>query len=178
MKQQNSKMEESNPKIPQIKAKNNKKEPIKKTKKKSSFNEQLAENLILIATIIAVILGIGIGFILREYYTFNRNEVAYFRLPGDLFLRMLKFLILPLITSSLISGISGLGSANAGKIAIRSLTYYFSTTIIAVITGIILVVLIQPGGGVEPIETDINIPIDPKKVTTTDTFLDLIRLLI
>ena len=90
---------------------------------------------------------------------------------------MLKFLILPLIAFSLISGIAGLGSSS-GKIAIRSLAYYFSTTIIAVVLGIILVSIIKPGVGRDSsVDQSIALPIDTnKKVTTHDTILDLIRL--
>jgi Na+/H+-dicarboxylate symporter len=78
----------------------------------------------------------------------------------------------------MISGIAGLGSNSAGKIAVRALTYYFSTTFIAVLIGIVLVIIIKPGAGrSSSIEAHlINLPIDTnKKVTTTDTILDLIR---
>ena len=78
----------------------------------------------------------------------------------------------------LISGIAGLGSNSAGKIAVRALTYYFSTTFIAVLTGIVLVLIIKPGVGRNSgIEAHlVNLPIDTsKKVTTTDTILDLVR---
>ena len=96
---------------------------------------------------------------------------------GDLFLRMLKFLILPLIGSSLVSGIAGLGSTNGGRIAVRALVYYFISTFMAVIIGIILVVAIQPGTGVSKDildNDDFHVTAD-KHVTTYDTILDLIR---
>lgn len=90
---------------------------------------------------------------------------------------MLKFLILPLIATSLISGIAGLGSNSAGKIAARALIYYFSTTITAVVIGIILVVIIKPGSGKgAEVDQSFKLPIDTNRIVTThDTLLDLIR---
>lgn len=146
-------------------------------KLKNIVKDQFKENILLIATIVAVILGISIGFILRAFFEFNDNQISYFGFFGQLFLRMLKFLILPLIATSLISGIAGLGSNSAEKIAARALIYYFSTTITAVIIGIILVILIKPGSGRDGnVDQGYSLPIDTSKyVTTHDTLLDLIR---
>jgi Na+/H+-dicarboxylate symporter len=54
--------------------------------------------------------------------------------------------------------------------------YYFVTTFLAVITGIILVVAIKPGKGLDiSAAPEAKLSVDPSKVTTTDTMLDLIR---
>jgi solute carrier family 1 (high affinity glutamate transporter) protein 2 len=142
-----------------------------------NVKKQFRENILLVATLIAVIIGISLGFILRQFFEFNDNQIAYFGFVGQLFLRMLKFLILPLIATSLISGIAGLGSNSAGKIAARALVYYFSTTITAVIIGIILVLIIKPGVGKgSQVDDSMGLPIDTsKRVTTHDTLLDLVR---
>lgn len=141
------------------------------------IRKQMGENMLLVATIIAVVFGISLGFLLRAYCDLNDNHIGYFSFVGQLFLRMLKFLILPLIATSLISGIASLGSQNAGKIATRALVYYFSTTMIAVVIGIILVIIIRPGSGKASSEDkDAPLPIDTTKyVTTHDTLLDLVR---
>ena len=143
---------------------------------KQIFKRQLKDNILLVATVIAVILGIGIGFLLRAFFQFNDNQISYFGFFGQLFLRMLKFLILPLIATSLISGIAGL-SKNAGRIALRALVYYFSTTMTAVVIGIILVVIIRPGSGKgSDVDQSLKVPIDTSRhVTTHDTLLDLVR---
>jgi L-cystine uptake protein TcyP (sodium:dicarboxylate symporter family) len=57
----------------------------------------IEENFLLASTIAAVTLGISSGFIIRSLYEFNDNETKYFGFIGQIFLRMLKFLILPLI---------------------------------------------------------------------------------
>lgn len=144
------------------------------------FKANQSENILFISTVIAVVCGIGLGFILREVAGpfKNKNIIMYFKFVGDLFLRMLKFLILPLIGSSLVSGIAGLGSTNGGKIAVRALSFYFLSTFLAVVIGIVLVITIKPGSDVSKgvfDEDDIVVVVVDKFVTTYDTILDLIR---
>lgn len=76
----------------------------------------------------------------------------------------------------MISSIAGLGSKNGNKIALQALLYYFATTFIAVTIGIILVSTIKPGviKGKDMASID-QITHHDIKVTTTDTFLDVIR---
>ncbi|XP_066843202.1 excitatory amino acid transporter 1-like [Anser cygnoides] len=78
----------------------------------------------------------------------------------------------PLTTSSLITGIAALDSKASGKMGVRAVVYYMSTTIIAVLIGIIIVVIIHPGKG-----TKENMHREGKivQVTAADAFLDLIR---
>lgn len=65
---------------------------------------------------------------------------------GDLFLRLLKMVIIPLIFASLVSGIASLGSARSvGRIGIRTMIYYMVSTTLAVSIGLALVNLINPG---------------------------------
>ena len=64
---------------------------------------------------------------------------------GEIFLRMLKALILPLIVPSLITAVGSLDMSLSGKVGLRAVLYYFTTTIVAVILGIVLVVTIHPG---------------------------------
>ena len=108
-----------------------------------------------------VIGGVIFGLILRNCKeTWSEREVMYVSYIGEIFLRMLKALILPLIVPSLItavgsldmslSGINGKHSSsikniNTGRVGGRAITYYLTTTMIAVVMGIILVVTIHPG---------------------------------
>ncbi|MEJ2112061.1 MAG: dicarboxylate/amino acid:cation symporter [Acidobacteriota bacterium] len=65
---------------------------------------------------------------------------------GDLFLRLLKMIIIPLIFTSLVSGIAGLGSARSvGRVGIRTMIYYTVSTTCAITIGLTLVNLIEPG---------------------------------
>ncbi len=70
---------------------------------------------------------------------------------GDLFLRMLKMVSVPLIITSLISGVTGLGRAERlGKMFGRTLLYYLTTSLLAIVIGLAMVNLIHPGVSIDP----------------------------
>lgn len=69
---------------------------------------------------------------------------------GDLFLRLLQMLVVPLIVSSLITGITGMGDLRTlGSIGGRAITFYLTSSFLAIVTGVIVVNLIKPGEGAE-----------------------------
>jgi len=69
---------------------------------------------------------------------------------GDLFLRLLQMLVVPLIISSLITGITGMGDLRTlGSIGGRAVAFYLTTSFLAILTGIAVVNLIRPGEGAE-----------------------------
>ncbi|XP_073691729.1 excitatory amino acid transporter 3 [Garra rufa] len=145
----------------------------KKERRGRDVKGLLKRNWILIATITSVILGIGLGVLVRDYTSLSKLDKQYFGFPGDILMRMLKLVILPLIISSMITGVAALDSEVSGRIGLRAVVYYLSTTIIAVILGIVLVTTIKPGGSqsADSIERAGSTP----NVTTVDTLLDLIR---
>ena len=70
------------------------------------------------------------------------------QLIGDLFLRMLKMVSIPLIITSLLTGVTGLGKADRlGKMFGRTLAYYLSTSLLAIVTGLLIVNIVRPGVG-------------------------------
>jgi proton glutamate symport protein len=75
----------------------------------------------------------------------------WFQRLGGLFLRMLKMVAVPLIVTSLASGVMGLGGATGlGRMFSRTLTYYVTTSLLAILTGMAFVNLMRPGLGGEP----------------------------
>lgn len=69
---------------------------------------------------------------------------------GDLFLHALMMIIIPLILSSLISGITNIGSGSSlGRLGLKTLGYYVMTSLIAIVTGLTLVNIIAPGLGAD-----------------------------
>ena len=67
---------------------------------------------------------------------------------GEIFLRLLKMMVVPLVMASVMSGIIGLGDVRQlGRPGGYTILYYLSTTVLAVITGLIIVNVIQPGVG-------------------------------
>ncbi|XP_015262948.1 PREDICTED: excitatory amino acid transporter 3 [Gekko japonicus] len=122
---------------------------------------------------VSLILGIGLGVAVREYGKLSSLDKYYFSFPGEVLMRMLKLIILPLIISSMITGVAALDSSVSGKIGLRAVVYYFFTTILAVILGIVLVVTIKPGVSQNAEEID-RMGSTPE-VSTVDAMLDLIR---
>ncbi|XP_069736392.1 excitatory amino acid transporter 3 [Phaenicophaeus curvirostris] len=133
----------------------------------------LKKNWLLLCTVASVLTGIGIGVLVREHGKLSNLDKIYFSFPGEVLMRMLKLVILPLVISSMITGVAGLDSNISGKIGLRAIIYYFSTTILAVTLGIILVVAIKPGARQSADEID-RMGSTPE-VTTVDAMLDVIR---
>lgn len=93
--------------------------------------------------LIALVLAILFGY-------FVPSAVIYVSWMGDIFLRALKMVIIPLIFSSIISGVTSMGEGkNLGRLGFKTLSYYLVTSTLAILTGLIIVNLIKPGVGVD-----------------------------
>ncbi|XP_061540586.1 excitatory amino acid transporter 5 isoform X1 [Phycodurus eques] len=128
-------------------------------------------NGLLTLSAMAALTGCTLGFVLRGTQLSTQAKI-YFSFPGELLMRMLKMLILPLITSSLMSGLSSMESRACCRMGVLTVTYYLWTTFTAVVVGIVLVVIIKPGVGTD-MESD-RLGGGPV-VTSADALLDLIR---
>lgn len=64
---------------------------------------------------------------------------------GTLFLKLLKMIVVPLVFTSIVCGISGSGTRTVGRIAIKTFVYYTLTSLLAILTGLTLVNFIKPG---------------------------------
>jgi solute carrier family 1 (neuronal/epithelial high affinity glutamate transporter), member 1 len=103
----------------------------------------MKHNGLLYLMITGILLGVFCGW----FYGETMLSVGWL---GDMFLDALKMLVVPLIISSMIVGISGLGDIRqVGKTGLITLTYFMATTGIAVAIGLILVNIMKPGVAVE-----------------------------
>merc|ERR1719186_264091 len=93
---------------------------------------------------------------------------------GDLFLNVLKSLIVPLIIPSLIATIGSMDLALSGKIGLRAIVYYMTTTVMAVILGIVLVETIKPGA-LDGSKEESSKILKEYNSTIEDTLMDLVR---
>ena len=92
---------------------------------------------ILIALIIAVVFGY-----------FVPGWVPYISWMGVVFLRALNMVVVPLILSSIISGVSSIGGgSNLGRLGFKTITFYILTSFVAILTGLFFVNLFRPGTG-------------------------------
>lgn len=92
--------------------------------------------------ILATIAGAAFGLVLGE----SAHAIAP---VGDLFMTLIKMVVVPMVFFSLVGGAASLGnSASAGKIGAVTFAYYGATTAVAVALGIALSVIFQPGAGI------------------------------
>nr|XP_055050040.1 solute carrier family 1 member 9 isoform X2 [Misgurnus anguillicaudatus] len=134
----------------------------------------VSHNMLLALTVLGVVAGTVLGMMLRYVPDLDANSLMLVSFPGDILMRMLKMLILPLIISSLITGLAGLDARSSGRMGTRAMVYYMSTTVIAAILGVILVLGIHPGNPKLRTSQVISTPRNPE-VSSLDAFLDLIR---
>jgi Na+/H+-dicarboxylate symporter len=100
---------------------------------------------ILIALVLAVLAGLLLG---DEAQLFGISFVAVCDFAGRLFLNGLKMLVVPLVASAVIVGIAGVGTVEGfGRLGLKTILYYISTTFFAVVLGLLMVNLIRPGVG-------------------------------
>ena len=93
-----------------------------------------------------ILIALGVAVVLGYYVPGSSKYLSWM---GDLFLRGLKMVIIPLILSSIISGVTRIGSGkNLGRIGLKTMTYYISTSLMAILTGLALVNMIKPGVGI------------------------------
>ena len=115
-----------------------------------SFLKVIRENLLFILLLLGVVLGFVLGLFLNDKVQhlteFTPREVAMFiGFPGELFLRMLMLVVLPLITSSVISSLTIIDRNTAAKIGKRAAVYFLITSLIASSMAVVLGnVMIKP----------------------------------
>lgn len=90
-----------------------------------------------------------IAMVLASFFgVFQNHNIHYVAWMGEIFIRALKMVIVPLILSSIISGITNIGGGeNLGRLGMKTFLYYMSTSILAITTGLIVVNIISPGTG-------------------------------
>ena len=102
--------------------------------------------------LIAMGLGVIVGFLYNDSLSQDNTFYDLIILLGDIFIRLLKMVIVPLVLTSIIIGISSINDrAKIGRMGLKTLIYYISTSLIAILIGLSLVNTIKPGEGAKPI---------------------------
>lgn len=138
----------------------------------TGYRRWLSENLMLLVTLSGVLLGVILGLSLRPL-NLHGDSIMLISYPGELFMRVLKLMILPLVISSLIAGSASLNAKMNGKIALRTLVYFASTSFFNAALGIALVLLIHPGN--PDLHNADDRSTDRRAVNLLDSLLDLGR---
>jgi proton glutamate symport protein len=97
--------------------------------------------------LIAIAAGAIIGWLIGPTgHVVGLDLLPLFDFLGTIFLNMLKMVVVPLISASIITGVASLGSGrDLGRLGIKTLLFYIVTTLLAVLTALTIVDLVRPG---------------------------------
>ncbi|EGT51472.1 hypothetical protein CAEBREN_13193 [Caenorhabditis brenneri] len=135
----------------------------------------MKENQLLLLTLSAVATGFLCGILLRQFEFSDgvRNLIGF---PGEIFMQVLKLMVLPLIFSSLISSLGQMDASKSGKMSLIAVAYYLTTVIIASFIAVTVVFLFHPGNP-EMKKQHLNEAViqDETNLSALDSLLDLVR---
>ena len=152
--------------------------PVQVTSLASKIGTALLANAQLVAIVLSVIGGFLIGILVHNAVQESTDPptekvVMYIKFPGELFIRMLRMIILPLTVSTIVVALAQIDTGSAaGKLGRRTFLYYLTTTVFATILGIVLVKIMRPG---EDSVSESGEETEPSQITALDSFLDLLR---
>lgn len=120
--------------------------------------------------LIGLVFGVILGLVLKE-------DVVYLKPFGDLFIRLIKMIIVPLIFFAIISGISSVQDSKAlGRVGIKASITYFLTTLFAIVIGLSIGTIFEPGSGIILNFTGEGTPqtVDASMAKIFDTLLNIV----
>lgn len=129
---------------------------------------------------IALLLGLVSGVILNLWVpkgyvrdTILVDGICY--VIGNGFIRLMKMLVVPLVFTSIVCGASSIGDTKAlGKVGIRTIIFYLTTTALAITVAIGVAVLIKPGIGLDMSSIEAGDVTVAKTISATETLLNII----
>ena len=109
---------------------------------------------------IGLILGIAVGVVgnrMAADPTHAKAIASYFTIATDIFLRLIKMIIAPLVFSTIVSGIASFGNAKAvGGIALKAMAWFICASLVSLSLGMLFANLFQPGAGLQLPMPDAN----------------------
>ncbi|PGM51135.1 glutamate/aspartate:proton symporter GltP [Bacillus sp. AFS053548] len=122
--------------------------------------------------VIGLILGIAVG---AAFYG-NPNIEGFLKPIGDIFIRLIKMIVIPIVVSSLIVGVAGVGNMKKlGKLGGKTILYFEIITTIAILVGLLAANIFQPGSSVDMSslqKTDIGSYIQTTETTKSHGFAE------
>ena len=119
------------------------------------------KNRLTIYIVIGMVLGVVIGYVCHRSAADSNaaKEIAgYFSIITDIFLRLIKMIIAPLVFATLVSGLAGMdGTSDVRRIGIRSVGWFVCASLISLALGLCLANLLQPGSGLHMVQTSSDV---------------------
>ncbi|MGB8419201.1 dicarboxylate/amino acid:cation symporter [Paraburkholderia sp.] len=112
---------------------------------------------------VAMVLGVGVGYIcnINAPDAKAAKEIAgYFSIATDVFLRLIKMVIAPLVFATLVGGIASMGDSSAvGRMGAKAMGWFISASVASLLLGMLFVNVLQPGHA-------LNLPLPDIAATT------------
>lgn len=123
-----------------------------------------------------ILFGLILGIIVGAIFFGNPTVESYLKPLGDIFIRLIKMIVVPIVVSSLIVGVAGVGDIKRlGKLGGKTILYFEIVTTIAIVFGLIVANILKPGAGVnmsDLAKTDINKYVEATEKMTSHSFVD------
>lgn len=129
---------------------------------------------------IGLILGLIVGIILHSFVPDShfKNDIlveGIFYTLGQLFIRLMQMLVVPLVFFSIADGCRNLGDTETlGKVGIRIVIFYMFTTALAILIALSFASLVGPGKGMNMVIGSQSFEVDKADISLKDTILDFI----
>ncbi|MDH4619257.1 cation:dicarboxylase symporter family transporter [Brevibacillus sp. AY1] len=125
---------------------------------------------------IQILIGLILGILVGALFYGNPAVSTYLQPIGDIFLRLIKMIVVPIVISTLIVGVAGVGDfKKLGKIGGKTILYFEIVTTIAIVVGLLAANLFQPGVGVDMTnlqKTDIHSYVETAETTQSHGFVE------
>ena len=107
-----------------------------------------------ISLVAQIAMGLGLGVLVGWYFNTHplHQEWASTQVLkplGDIFIRMMKMVVVPLVFCCMVLGIAGGDNKSFGRMGLKSIAYFFAITSVAIVVGLLLANLFQPGTGTD-----------------------------
>ncbi|PYI51946.1 cation:dicarboxylate symporter family transporter [Paenibacillus flagellatus] len=122
--------------------------------------------------LIGLLLGVAVGAV---FYG-NPSVESYLKPAGDIFIRLIKMIVVPIVVSSLIVGVAGVGDMKKlGRLGGKTILYFELVTTVAIVFGLLIANLFRPGAGVDMAglaKSDISKYVETTEKVTGHSFVD------
>ncbi|KAL1416998.1 hypothetical protein MTO96_027213 [Rhipicephalus appendiculatus] len=147
--------------------------PSKPACRSDKLRKFAKEHLFLLLTLAGVVAGVVLGLGLRPANP-SESTIVLIGMPGEVFMRSLRMLVLPMMIASIITGSANLSGKAKGKMALLTLSIFISTSLVGSLIGLVFVTAIHPGN--PDLKTGIDVVEEIRgEPQILDTFLDLVR---
>lgn len=123
-----------------------------------------------------ILIGLVLGIIVGGIFYGSPHVAEYLKPVGDIFIRLIKMIVIPIVISSLIVGVAGAGDMKSlGRLGGKTILYFEIITTIAIVVGLLAANLFHPGTGVDRSQlakSDINSYVETTETTETHSMVD------